>query len=702
MPLKVHDLAKSLGLSSVALIKMLEEIGIKAKGHMSTLTDEEVKKIRAKIAEEKRRLKREVTKFKPGEKIKDKQKKVDEVAVRQAVKLTLARIEKGELKRHYETKKDVQKLPSKPQEKVIEVFEFMTVAELAQALELPPSEVIKKCMDLGIIATLNQRLDLDTITLVCDEFNCAVKPISIEEQIKEEGPAETIIRPPVVTVMGHVDHGKTTLLDAITKLRVAESEYGKITQKMAAYQISYRDKLITFLDTPGHEAFTAMRARGAQVTDIVVLVVAADDGVMPQTIEAIDHARAANLPIIVAINKIDLPGANVNLVKSQLAKANVIVEEFGGKTISVETSALKNIGINDLLDAILVKAEEMNLRAPLRKKAKGVVLEGKVDPGRGNVCTVLVQEGTLHRGDPFVCGAHFGRVRELLNEKLKRVEEAGPSTPVLVLGFNTLPEAGEVFIVVDDERQARELAYQRELIERTRRMKTRRARLTLLDLQEQIKSGKTKELKIILKADTAGSLEVIDEKLRELSTEDVGINIMHKGVGKINVSDVLLAEVTDSICVGFHVGPDINALETAEREGVEIRTYRLIYEALDDLRLAMVGLLEPKTQEILIGEAEVREVYNIPKVGIIAGCYVKDGKVIRNAIVSQLRGGKEIYRSKIVSLKRFKEDVREVSAGYECGIGIENITNLEKGDILQFYKIEELTSEEGGQQGNAS
>ncbi|MEO0226530.1 MAG: translation initiation factor IF-2 [candidate division WOR-3 bacterium] len=703
MPQKVHDLAKSLGLSSVALIKMLEEIGIKAKGHMSTLTDEEVKKIRAKIAEEKRRLKKEVTKFKPGEKAKDKKQKIDEAAVRQAVKSTLAKIEKGELKKHYESKKEMPKLPTKPQEKVIEVFEFMTVAELAQALELSPSEVIKKCMDLGIMASLNQRLDLDTITVVCDEFNCAVKPISIEEQTKkEETPSETITRPPVVTVMGHVDHGKTTLLDAITKLRVAESEYGKITQKMAAYQISYRDKLITFLDTPGHEAFTAMRARGAQVTDIVVLVVAADDGVMPQTIEAIDHARAANLPIIVAINKIDLPRANVNLVKSQLAKVNVIVEEFGGKTICVETSALKNIGINDLLDAILVKAEELNLRAPLRKKAKGVVIEGKLDPGRGNVCTVLVQEGILRRGDPFVCGAHFGRVRELLNENLKKVEEAGPSTPVQVLGFNSLPEAGEVFVVVDDERQARELAYQRELLERSRRMRTKRARVTLLDLQEQIKSGKTKELKIILKADTAGSLEVLDEKLRELSMEDVSINIVHKGVGKISVSDVLLAEVTDSICVGFHVGPDVNALEKAEREGVEIRTYRLIYEALDDLRLAMVGLLEPKIQEILIGEAEVREVYNIPKVGIIAGCYVKDGKVIRNAIVSQLRGGKEIHRSRVISLKRFKEDVREVSAGYECGIGIENITDLEKGDILQFYKVEESAKEESEQQEDVS
>ncbi len=694
MPQKVHDLAKSLGLSSVALIKMLEEIGIKAKGHMSTLTDDEIKKIKAKIAEEKRRVKKKFRKFKPGESVKEKLKKIDEAEVRKTVKSTLARIEKGETKKHYKHEESPRE-QTLTQEKIVEVFEFMTVAELAQALDLPASEVIKKCIELGIMASLNQRLDLDTITIICDEFKCKTKTVSVEEQIKEEETAEMVVRPPVVTVMGHVDHGKTTLLDAITKMRVAESEYGKITQKMAAYQISHRDKLITFLDTPGHEAFTAMRARGAQVTDIVVLVVAADDGVMPQTIEAIDHARAANLPIIVAINKIDLPKANINLVKSQLAKANVIIEEFGGKSICVETSALKGIGINDLLDEILVKAEELNLVAALKKKAKGVVLEGRLDPGRGNVCTVLVQEGILHRGEPFVCGSQYGRVRELLNEQMKRIEEAGPSTPVLVLGFNGLPQAGEIFIVVDDERQARELAYQRELMDRARKMKSKKAKVTLLDLQEKIKSGETKELKIILKADTAGSLEVLDEKLQELTLENVSINVVHKGVGKISVSDVLLAEVTDSICVGFHVGPDANALETAEREGVEIRTYRLIYEALDDLRSAMVGLLEPKIQEIFIGEAEVREVFNIPRVGLIAGCYVKDGTVIRNAIVSQLREGKEIKRSRIISLKRFKEDVREVPAGYECGIGLDNVTDLQKGDILQFFKSEESTSEGG-------
>lgn len=696
MPRKVHDLAKSLGLSSDALIKMLEQIGIKAKGHMSMLTDEEITKIKAKIAEEKRRVKKEFTRFKGPTHTKEKAKKINEEEVRQTVKATLAKIEKGTTKKHYK-KEEVVKEAEVKEEKIVEVVDFMTVAEFAQALDVPPSEVIKKCLSLGVMASLNQRLDLDTIAVLCDEFSYKMKVVTIEDQIeqKKEKAAEVIKRPPVVTVMGHVDHGKTTLLDAITKLRVAETEFGKITQKMAAYQISYNDKLITFLDTPGHKDFTTMRARGAQVTDIVVLVVAADEGVMPQTIEAIDHARAANVPIVVAINKIDVPRANVNLVKSQLAKANVIVEDFGGKSICVETSALKNIGINDLLDAILVKAEELNLVAPINTNAKGVVLEARLEHGRGNVCTILVQEGILRRGDAFVCGSQAGRVREILNENMKRVEQATPSAPVLILGFDGLPQTGEIFMVVDDERQAREIAYQRELMERSRKMKSKTAKVTLFDLQEKIKSGEIKELKIILKTDTAGSLEVLDEKLQELKMEDTQINIIHKGVGKINASDVLLAQVTNSICVGFHVGPDTEALETAEKEGVEIRTYRLIYEALDELRSAMVGLLEPKMQEILIGEGEVREIFNIPKVGMIAGCYIKDGKVIRNAVVSILREKKEIARTKILSLKRFKEDVREVAAGYECGIGFENVPELQKGDTLQFYKIEEAESKEG-------
>lgn len=694
MPLKkVHNVAKSLGLSSDALIKLLDEIGIAAKGHMSTLTDEEIKKVHAKISEEKRRVKKEFTRVDGNTGGKEKRKKIDEAVIRQTVKTTLAKMEKGETKKHYRREETV-KVPPAVQEKVVEVAEFMTVAEFAQAIDLPPAEVIKKCLNLGVMASLNQRLDMDTITILCDEFKCKMKMVSAGDHIDTGEAVEEIIRPPVVTVMGHVDHGKTTLLDAITKLKIAETEYGRITQRMAAYQIHYHDKPITFLDTPGHEAFTAMRARGAQVTDIVVLVVAADDGVMPQTTEAIDHARAANVPIIVAINKIDSPKANVNLVKSQLAKANVLIEDYGGKSISVETSALKGIGITDLLDAILVKAEELNLKAPLKKKAKGIVLEARLDRGKGNISTVLIQEGILHRGDPFVCGSNFGRVRDMLNEAMDKLEEAGPSTPVLVLGFNGLPPAGEVFMVTDDERQAREIAYQRELMERSRKMKLTKSKVTLLDLQEKIKTGETKELKILLKADTAGSLEVLDEKLAELNMDDVSITVIHKGVGKINVSDILLAEVTGSICVGFHVGPETTALEAAEREGVEIRTYRLIYEALDDLRAAMVGLLEPKVQEILIGEAEVREVFTIPKVGVVAGSYVKDGKVIRNAIVSVLHEGKEIARSRISSLRRFKDDVKEVLTGYECGIGIESAPDLQKGDTLQIYKVEEVAAED--------
>ena len=687
---KVHSVAKSLGLSSAALIELLKEVGITAKGHMSALTDEEIKKVKAKISEEKKRVKKEFTRRWTKPRTKEKKKKISKEEIKEKVKSTLAKLEKRETKKHYR-REAPQKIEAAPLEKVIEVTDFMTVAELSQALGKPVSEVIKKCMTLGLMVSLNQRLDLDTISILCDEFNCKIKTVSIEEQVKTTEEAELVERPPVVTVMGHVDHGKTTLLDAITKLRVAEQEFGKITQKMAAYQVEYHDKVITFLDTPGHEAFTAMRARGAQVTDIVILVVAADDGVMPQTVEAIDHARAANVPIIVCINKIDLPNAKTNLVKTQLAKANVVIEEFGGKSICVEVSAIKGQGIPDLLDAILVKSEELTLKAPLNKTARGVVLEARLDRGKGNVSTILVQEGILHKSDPFVCGPHFGRVRELLDEKFKKVSEAGPSTPVLVLGFSGLPQAGEIFLAIDDEHRARELAAQRELMERSRRLAPK-SKLTLLNLQEKIKAGEIRELRILLKSDSAGSVEALDEKLQELTTDEATIKVVHKGVGKINVSDILLAEVTGAICVGFHVGPDGNALESAEREGVEIRTYRLIYEALEDLRAAMLGMLEPKIQEILIGEAEVREVFNIPRIGVIAGCYVKDGKVLRNSIAHLIREKKELLTAKVTSLKRFKEDVKEVMSGYECGIGLENVSDIQKDDILQFYKLEEETN----------
>ncbi|UCC11605.1 MAG: translation initiation factor IF-2 [candidate division WOR-3 bacterium] len=692
---KVHKVAKTLGLSSAALIKLLTEIGIKAKGHMSTLTNEEIKKVKARISEEKKRVRKEFTRRYTKPKVKEKKKKIDQQEIRQTVKSTLAKIGKKDIKKHYKRVVTPKVKQIQPTEKTIEVVDFMTVAELSQALKLATSEVIKKCLDMGLMVSMNQRLDLDSITVLCDEFGYGVKVMSVEEQIAHEGEeAESVERPPVVTVMGHVDHGKTTLLDAITKLRTVEEEYGKITQRMAAYQILYHDKKITFLDTPGHEAFTAMRARGAQVTDVVILVVAADDGVMPQTVEAIDHARAANVPIIVCINKTDLPNANVTRVKTQLAKANVVIEEFGGKSISVETSALKGSGIPDLLDAILVKAEEMKLEAPVNKTAKGIIIEARLDRGKGNVSTVLVQEGTLKKGNPFVCGSHFGRVRELLDEKMNRIAEAGPSTPVLVLGFSGLPQAGEIFLALDSERRARELANQRRLMERNIKLRAK-SKVTLLELQDKIKRGETKELKVILKADSAGSAEALDEKLNELSSEEVSITVVHKGVGKINVSDVLLAEVTGAICVGFHVGPDANALESAEREGVEIRTYRLIYEALDDIRSAMLGMLEPKLQEILIGEAEVRALFTVPKMGPVVGCYLRDGKVIRNAVALVFRDGKEILKTKVISLKRFKEDVREVLAGYECGVGLENTEDIQKDDTIQFYKIEETPQTNG-------
>ena len=520
------------------------------------------------------------------------------------------------------------------------------------------------------------------------EFGYEVEMIQPEECVEVEK-VRSESRPPVVTVMGHVDHGKTTLLDAIRLTKVAEEEYGCITQKTAAYRVNYQNRPITFLDTPGHEAFTAMRARGAQVTDIVVLVVAADDGVMPQTIEAIDHAKAANVPIIVCVNKIDLPNANSNRVKTQLAQMGLVIEEFGGKILSVEVSALQRKGIEDLLDAILLQAEVLDLKSPRVCLARGVILDAALDRRRGNVATVLIQQGTLRKADPFVCGEHYGRVREMFDDRLQRISEASPSTPVLVLGFSGLPDAGETFVAQEDEHKAREIAQKRFLAKRAR-MLEHRPKITLLDLQEKIKRGEVKELKIILKADSSSSVEALGEKLEGLSLEEVGIRIIHKGVGSINISDVLLAEVTESICVGFHVVPDARALELGEREGVEIRTYRLIYEAVDDLRAAMVGLLEPEMKEILIGKLEVRNLFDIPKVGVVTGCYVTEGKVFRGAKVKVMRGGGVLFKTQVISLKRFKEDVKEVVQGFECGVGLESSKDIKVGDIIEAYTIEEV------------
>ncbi len=689
---KVHEVAHELGLSSAALVKLLRDLNIKVRGHMSTITEAEIDLVKKKISEERKRVKEEFTRRVSDEKDRDKKKTpIDQTMIKKTVRDTLTKIEKGEVKKR--RKKETETKAEVSEKKVIRVPEFITIAELASLLKTPPTEVIKKCLELGLIATLNQRLDFDTISLVSSEFGYEAELVQPEEYIKKEV-VQAEARPPVVTVMGHVDHGKTTLLDAIRRTKVAEEEYGRITQKTAAYRVNYQNRLITFLDTPGHEAFTAMRARGAQVTDIVVLVVAADDGVMPQTIEAIDHAKAANVPIIVCVNKIDLPNSNPNRVKTQLAQLGLVIEEFGGKTLCVEVSALQRKGIEDLLDAILLQAEVLNLKSPKDCLARGVVLDAALDRRRGNVATVLIQQGILKKGDPFVCGEHYGRVREMFDDRFQRIQIADPSTPVLVLGFSGLPDAGEIFLAQENEHTAREIAQKRYLAKRAR-MLEHHPKITLLDLQEKIKRGEAKELRVILKADTSSSVEVLSEKLEGLSLEEVGIRIIHKGVGTINISDILLAEVTEAICVGFHVGPDPKAVELAEREGVEIRTYRLIYEAVDDLRAAMVGLLEPEIKEVLVGKLEVRNIFDIPKIGIIAGCYVIEGKAQRGAIAKVIRNSEVISKTRVASLKRFKDDVKEVAQGFECGVGLES-KDIKVGDFIELYSTTEVWSEASG------
>jgi translation initiation factor IF-2 len=564
----------------------------------------------------------------------------------------------------------------------------MTVAELAHAFGTTASDVIKKCMGMGMLATLNQRLDLETIMLVADEFGLPVEQETEIETKVERG--ERKPRPPIVVVMGHVDHGKTALLDYIRKTKVAETEVGRITQHTGAYVASYHDKPVVFLDTPGHEAFTAMRARGAQVTDIAVLVVASNEGIMPQTLEALDHARAAGVPIIVAITKSDLHDANPDRVKAQLAQHGVKVEGYGGETFCIETSAISGKGVEELLDAIAVLALEQDLKAPYDGPARGVVIEARVDRGRGSIATVLVEEGTLRKGDPFVTAEFFGRVRDLLNENFLTMSEATPSLPVQVLGFSGLPQAGDRFDVVADERTARGMAQRRFFAKRDRILSASKPVVSLEAIQERIADGLIKELKVVIKADVSGSAEALRGSLEGQSFEDVRVRVIHSGVGPINQSDVLLAQASEAIIVGFHVKPLTDARQMADKEGIEIRTYRIIYAAIEDIRAAMLGMLEPEKKEVELGSAEVRQIIRVPKRGMIAGSYCTKGKITRDAMVRVMRLGKEIFNGKVTSLRRFKDDAKEVETGYECGIGIEGADDLAEGDTLEFYKVEEV------------
>jgi translation initiation factor IF-2 len=584
--------------------------------------------------------------------------------------------------------------PEPPQEikrELIKLPESVTVGELAAGMRRKSTEVIKALLELGVMATVNEVLDPTAAKLVADRFHFDVEVRSLEGDLLEEeesDPAQMRTRPPVVTVMGHVDHGKTSLLDAIRTTKVAEREFGGITQHIGAYQVDTSHGKVTFLDTPGHEAFTAMRARGAQATDMVILVVAADDGVMPQTVEAINHAKAANVPILVAVNKIDKPGSDPDRVKRELANQGLVPEDWGGQTIFIHTSAKRGDGIPQLLEMTALQAEILELRANPGRSGRGVIVEGRLDRGRGPVATALIQSGTLREGDAVVVGSHAGRVRAMFNDRGKKVASAGPSDPVEILGLSGVPQAGDTMLVVSDERKARQIATVRS--ERDRLKGKGATRITLEDLHKQIAAGEVKELRLVIKADVQGSVEALTESLERLSTDEVKLKVIHSSVGGVTESDVMLASASNAIVLGFNVKADPKATSQAQANGVDMRSYNVIYDAINDVRAALSGMLAPEIREVVLGRAQVRQLFPISKVGTIYGSSVTEGKMVRGARARIKRGDTVLGESTVNSLKRFKDDVREVLQGLECGIGIEGIKGVQPNDVIEAFSTEEV------------
>lgn len=644
------------------------------------------------------------TRKRPARKRRRRRKRpvVDAREVSANVRRTLAQMSSGTTpsrtrRRRRQDSEILEAAPDGGDGQVLKVNEFTTVGELAAQMDVRPTEVITQCLKLGLMVTINQRLDMDTIALVADEFGFGVEQLEeYGEEILEEADAEIVEvdltpRPPVVTIMGHVDHGKTSLLDYIRETNVMEGEAGGITQHIGAYHVELGDgREICFLDTPGHEAFTAMRARGASVTDVVVLVVAADDSVMPQTAEAIDHAKAGDVPLVVAINKIDLPTANPDKIKRELTEHNVIVEDYGGAVQVCEISAKTGKNVDALLELLALETEMLELKAAPDRRAKGTIVESKLDRGRGNVATVLVQEGKLKVGDPFITGMFSGRVRAMLDERGVGVTVAGPSRPVQVLGLAGLPQAGDAFHVVENEREAREISQKRQQLRREQEFHRVR-RVSLADIHKQIETGNIEELRLIIKGDVDGSVEAMQDALLQIEHEEVRLSVIHRAVGAISESDILLASASDAIIIGFNVRPDANARDVAAREQVDIRLYRVIYEVVEDIRAALSGLLAPKIEENVQGEAQVRELFQVPRVGTIAGCLVSQGLIHRTTSARVLRDGVVIYEGRIGSLRRFKDDVREVQNGFECGIGIENFNDVKVGDVIETYELVETS-----------
>ncbi|HEX7788793.1 MAG TPA: translation initiation factor IF-2, partial [Methylomirabilota bacterium] len=581
--------------------------------------------------------------------------------------------------------------PQEIKRELIKLPESVTVGELAAAMRRKTTEVIKALLELGVMATVNEVLDPTAAKLVADKFHFDVEVRSLEGDVLEEeesDPAQLRPRPPVVTVMGHVDHGKTSLLDAIRTTKVAEREFGGITQHIGAYQVDTSHGKVTFLDTPGHEAFTAMRARGAQATDMVILVVAADDGVMPQTVEAINHAKAANVPILVAVNKIDKPGSEPDRVKRELSNQGLVPEDWGGQTIFIHTSAKRGDGIPQLLEMTALQAEILELRANPGRAGRGVIVEGRLDRGRGPVATALIQSGTLKEGDAVVVGSHSGRVRAMFNDRGKKVTSAGPSDPVEILGLSGVPQAGDTLLVVSDERKARQIATVRS--ERDRLKGKSAARVTLEDLHKQIAAGEVKELRLVIKADVQGSVEALTESLERLSTDEVKLKVIHSSVGAVTESDVMLASASNAIVLGFNVRADAKAATQAQANGVDMRSYNVIYDAINDVKAALSGMLAPEIREVVLGRAQVRQLFPISKVGTIYGSAVTEGKIVRGAKTRIKRGDTVLGESTVSSLKRFKDDVREVLQGLECGIGIEGIKGVQPNDVIEAFTTEEV------------
>ncbi len=667
---RVYELAKRHGMSSKELIVFLEDLGLEIGNHMSTLDPDTIMLVESELV--------------PEQDIQPETDKEDTITVEEEVE--------NEIEITEETVEEIAE-DETPADDIMQVQEGVTVGALASLLNLQSTQLIMQLMKMKIIASINQSLDYQTLLVLGEHFGFqAVPEKSLEEILlaDEEDPPESLApRAPVITIMGHVDHGKTSLLDSIRKSNISESEAGNITQHIGAYHVELEEGNIVFLDTPGHAAFTAMRARGAQATDIVVLIVAADDGVMPQTIEAINHAKAAKVPIVVAINKIDVPGARPDHVKQQLVENDLVPEDWGGQTIVVEISALEGTGIESLLEMLLLEAALLELKANPIKPARGVVIEAQVDTGKGAVATVLVQSGTLNVGDTFVSGRYSGKVRAMMSDDGKRLKVAGPSTPVVVLGFTGVPEAGDIFFAVESEKDARAISEERQDKYRISKLGAH-SHVSLDDLFQQIQEGDIKELNVIVKGDVQGSVQAISESLLKLSTPEVKITIIHEATGGITETDILLASASDAIVVGFNVHPTTEAVKATETEGIDVRTYTVIYDIITDIKSAMEGLLDPEVREVIIGRAEVREIFKVPRSGLVAGSYVNWGKITFNEPLRVLRDNRLIYEGKVDSLRRFKDNVNEVQANYECGIGIDEFDDIKIGDVLECYVHEQV------------